>query len=81
MKIRNFTIIIALLGISSGLYAETNFVTAQLSYREVTITGFTRARSTMRLASEVSGKVKQVFADVGETIPRKVNFPVLMTHL
>lgn len=77
MDIRNLAIVIMFLSLSFNLYAETAYVTAQASYREVIITGFTRARSTMKLASEVSGKIKEVFADIGETLPEKGKFACL----
>lgn len=62
-----------------SVYAETEaeWTTVEPAMRQVTITGFTRARSKMPLAAEESGKVKQIFADVGEPIPKTGTFSCL----
>ena len=44
-------------------------VTAEKSTIEVTLTGFTRAKAFLPLASEASGKVKDVYVNIGDTIP------------
>jgi RND family efflux transporter MFP subunit len=41
---------------------------AKPAFREVTLTGFTRARATLPLAAETSGRVLEVSADIGGTI-------------
>lgn len=56
---------------------EVEWVTVEPAFRQVNTTGFSRARSTMYLATEVAGKVKQVYADVGETIPPEGEFACL----
>ena len=63
--------------ISPALAAQNQFVKAEPSFRQVKVLGFTRARSMMQLASEVGGKVKTVFADIGETIPAEGKFACL----
>jgi RND family efflux transporter MFP subunit len=66
MKIFTAAILILL---SLSAYAENIWTTVQPSYRQVTLTGFSRARHNMVLSTEVAGKVKRVFADVGDKIP------------
>ncbi len=61
------TVILILISLSA--FAEKNWITVQPSYRQVTVTGFSRARHNMVLSTEVAGKVEQVFADVGDIIP------------
>ncbi|MEE9338824.1 MAG: efflux RND transporter periplasmic adaptor subunit [Methylococcaceae bacterium] len=51
-------------------YAEDTWVSVQPSFREVSFIGFSRARHDMVLSTEVAGKVKRVYVDVGDTIPR-----------
>ncbi|MEE9354426.1 MAG: efflux RND transporter periplasmic adaptor subunit [Methylococcaceae bacterium] len=57
--------------------AENTWVTVKPSYRQVTITGFSRARHSMILSTEVDGKVEQVFADVGDAVPDHGNVACL----
>lgn len=61
---------IYLILLCSTVYAEESWTTLQPSYREVSFTGFSRARHEMILSTEVAGKVEKVFVDVGETVPR-----------
>lgn len=68
MKKIAFTIVLFIF-ISYPLYANEKVVSVEKAYREVKITGFTRPRSVMPLASEFSGIVKKVFVDIGNTIP------------
>lgn len=51
------------------VFASPTLTTAHPSFRQVKINGFTRARHDMVLSTEVSGKVAQLFADIGDTIP------------
>ncbi|MGB5834557.1 MAG: HlyD family efflux transporter periplasmic adaptor subunit, partial [Thiohalocapsa sp.] len=44
-------------------------VTAEPALREVTLTGFTRARARLPLVSESQGRVLEVGPDIGEPIP------------
>ena len=64
-------ILIAVLSIlvSWSVYAENTWTTVLPSHRQVTVTGFSRARHSMILSTEVAGKVDRVFADVGDIIP------------
>lgn len=56
--------------LSLPTYAENTRTTIQPSYREVSLTGFSRARHEMILSTEVAGKVMQVFVDVGDVISK-----------
>ncbi len=66
-----------ILFINSAFSAPEIFVMAEPSLRQVKLSGFTRARTIMQLATEVSGKVKIVFADIGESIPLEGKFACL----
>jgi RND family efflux transporter MFP subunit len=48
--------------------SESSLVTARASFQEVTLTGFTRARATLPMVAESSGKVLAVDAEIGEAI-------------
>lgn len=74
---RNLFTGLALFICSVPLFAETEWVTLQPSVRKMTISGFTRARSTMQISTEVAGKIKRVYADVGDAIPAKGKFACL----
>jgi len=52
-----------------ALFADTIWTRAEPSYRHVTVTGFSRARNSMPLSTEVAGKVEKIFTDVGEPVP------------
>ncbi|WP_089726526.1 efflux RND transporter periplasmic adaptor subunit [Candidatus Thiosymbion oneisti] len=54
----------------SGVAAEpgVHLATAEPALREVTLTGFTRARAELPLATETAGRVIAVAYDIGETI-------------
>jgi len=54
----------------SGVAAEpgVSLATAEPALREVTLTGFTRARAELPLATETAGRVVAVAYDIGETI-------------
>lgn len=73
-KISTFLCLILL---NSPLYAEETWTTIYPSYREVSLTGFSRARHEMTLSTEVSGKVKQMFVDVGDVISKDGNVSCL----
>ncbi|MGR8931541.1 MAG: efflux RND transporter periplasmic adaptor subunit [Gammaproteobacteria bacterium] len=62
-----FTLLIGLF--SATLLADSNLTSAEPSYRRVTVTGFSRARNSMSLSTEIAGKVVQVFTDVGQPVP------------
>jgi len=57
--------------------AADKWVSVESATRELRITGFTRARSKMPLISEVSGKVRDIFADIGEAVPSTKQFACL----
>jgi len=57
--------------------AADKWVSVEAATRELRITGFTRARSKMPLISEVSGKVRDIFADIGEAVPSNKKFACL----
>ncbi len=63
--------------VSFPVLAENEWVSVESPVRKVTIIGFTRAQSKMPLATEVEGKVSQVFANVGEGIPDSSKFACL----
>ena len=65
------------LTVSLSVYAEDKWVSVEPAMRKVTITGFTRAQSKMPLATEVEGKVSEIFADIGEPIPATKKFACL----
>ncbi len=60
-----------------AVQAEAKLVSVQPSSREVTITGFSRARANMVLSSEVDGKIETVYADIGDRIPKDGLFTCL----
>ena len=64
-------LLLCLCTFSQGVSAadEPRFFTALPAACTVQLTGFTRARATMELVSEHSGKVTEVNFDVGDTIP------------
>ncbi|MEA3292305.1 MAG: efflux RND transporter periplasmic adaptor subunit [Pseudomonadota bacterium] len=63
---------LALLPAAQTAAAQTTItqeiVVAQPAYREIMLTGFTRARATLPLVAETSGKVLEAAADIGQTI-------------
>ncbi len=62
--------VFCLILLSLSASAEDSWATVQPSYQQVNFTGFSRARHDMVLSTEVAGKVKQVFVDVGDAIPK-----------
>lgn len=58
----------SLLMTAGTVYADNHLVTAQPATREVRLTAFTKARTLLHLSSEVSGRVNQIFSDVGDRI-------------
>jgi len=71
------TVISIQLTVSLSVFAEEKWVSVEPAMRKVTITGFTRAQSKMPLATEVEGKVSEIFADIGEPIPATKKFACL----
>lgn len=56
---------------------EGQLVTVQPAFQTTTLTGFTRARHSMPLASEISGKISHIYADIGQAIPEDGIFACL----
>lgn len=54
-----------------------SLVTAKAASQGVRLTGYTRARTVLDLASEATGKVEEVYSDVGQTIGKKGKFACL----
>jgi RND family efflux transporter MFP subunit len=82
MKLQPFNLLLILMlmpntGTTAEADKELNFSTLQPAYRQVTVSGFTRARATMHLITEVSGKIKQIYADIGDSIPTTGQFACL----
>ena len=69
----------ALCAINFQAYAEAdpNLAVANSAQQSITLTGFTRARTKLDLSPEMSGRVEQVFADIGEAIPKNGHFACL----
>jgi RND family efflux transporter MFP subunit len=59
--------------------ASAETFTARAAARQSSLTGFTRARSSMSLVAEESGRVAKVLADVGDALGRDGVFAVLDT--
>ncbi len=73
---RRLAIVLAALCLAAVLAAgkpagaeEQELYIARESVRATVLTGFTRARTSMELVSEVAGRVLSVSADVGDAIP------------
>jgi len=66
--------------IQSVAVAQTGEVfETKVASRKISLTGFTRARSSMTLVAEESGRVKSVFADVGDAVRKDGHFAELDT--
>ncbi len=72
-----FTVLSFPLFLCFSVSAEQQWLTIESATRQVSITGFTRAQTKMPLTAEVEGKVKKVFADVGQAIPDSTIFACL----
>lgn len=68
---------ITLIFFHSAVLAEQIWATAKPAYRKTTITGFSRARHSMVLSTEIAEKVKPVFVDIGDTVPQSRNIACL----
>lgn len=75
--ITSFLLAIIISFASWTLHAEDQWSTAEPSHKLVTITGFSRARHTMELSTEVTGKMQQIYADVGDVLPEPGNIACL----
>ena len=54
--------------VKKATQAESRIAVAQTAWQIIKLTGFTRARHTLPLATEVAGKVLRVFVDIGDKI-------------
>ena len=64
--------ILVLAGFTVTAQEGGHVVTAESAFEETTLTGFTRARARMQLTTEVAGRCKDVYADVGDVPPSGV---------
>lgn len=62
---------------SPGYAGDDKTVTVKTSQQTVTLSGFTRARHSMPIASEISGKITHIYADIGQAIPKTGVFACL----
>lgn len=60
-----------------SLQAAPALATAKAATQGVRLTGFTRARTVLDLATEATGKVEMVFSEMGQTIGKKGKFACL----
>lgn len=74
---KRISTLLCLVLLSLPSYAENIWTTIKPSYREISLTGFSRARYEMTLSTEVAGKVDQVFVDVGDVISKDRNVSCL----
>lgn len=63
-----FMVLVLVLASSVAMATDGGLATARASYQEITLTGFTRARATLPLVAESSGKVLEVGPEIGEPI-------------
>lgn len=63
--------------ISPGIAQENKLLTVQPSLQNITLSGFTRARQSMPIASEIAGKITHIYADIGQSIPENGIFACL----
>ncbi|MEA3277317.1 MAG: efflux RND transporter periplasmic adaptor subunit [Pseudomonadota bacterium] len=61
-------LVLSLAAASTAASPDPGVATAQPAVREVSLTGFTRARAALRLVAERPGRVEEVFYDIGGTI-------------
>lgn len=72
MKRRHSTIVFLILSwtlaSATPVPADPGLAVAEPSFRQVTLSGFTRARATLPLVAESTGKVLEVTTDIGDSI-------------
>lgn len=69
LKFAFLVFILSLTSYSTCAESLDKLASAEPAENEVSISGFTRAHATLPVVSEVSGKIKEVFAHIGEPIP------------
>lgn len=57
--------------------SEPQLVTAEAATQQQVLIGYTRARNVLILSAEESGRVEQVFADIGDSVPGEGRFTCL----
>jgi len=57
--------------------AEPQLATAEAATQQQVLTGYTRARTVLTLSAEESGRIEQVFADIGDSVPGEGRFTCL----
>ena len=65
------------LNINISIADGGQLITVQKAFQTTTLTGFTRARHSIPIASEISGKVTHIYADIGQAIPENGIFACL----
>ena len=78
-KYFSLSLLSLLIFLSAGLSiaSENQLVTVKPAFQNTTLTGFTRARRSIPIASEISGKVTRIYADIGQVIPENGVFACL----
>jgi len=76
-KFIRYTLLLLCLNTALSIASEKQLVTVQASFQPITLSGFTRARQSMPIASEVAGKVTHIYADIGQSIPENGVFACL----
>ncbi|MCI0667446.1 MAG: hypothetical protein L0Y43_05270, partial [Methylococcaceae bacterium] len=69
-------IFLLLLSLQCG-QAAPGLVKAKAAFQEIRLSGYTRARAVLDLATEATGKVERVFAEMGEAIGQNGQFACL----
>lgn len=75
----NKKILLLLLFIHSPLFAAEQYVEVGKSYQTVSLMGFTRARTTVRLIAEERGRFESIDVDIGDSIGKRRRFGCLDT--
>jgi RND family efflux transporter MFP subunit len=75
-RVIHLLLMLAALGLATPSVAQDTAI-ARPAYRETLLTGFTRARATLPLVAETSGKVLSVTADIGSVIDHQGLFAEL----
>lgn len=70
---KKITSLLCIILFSPPASAEDTWATIQPSYQQISFTGFSRARHSMVLSTEVAGKVENIFVDVGDAVSNNGN--------
>lgn len=76
---KNLSLILLVSGltINASIAQDHQLTTVKPSLQTVILSGFTRARESMPIASEVAGRVTHIYADIGQPIPSNGHFACL----